>query len=479
MQISEEEYVNMLAGVGFGEEGPSGVYISYDEDEEDFGSSTEPDLEDVTTELLDFRSTINTKKLRISVPRSSHKHHNQRYLDNVLEPINQARGLISGIHDTGTATPTELIALLELDAKLAEQEKRYSDKVPGKKRKKTRLTAQTKVAEIKGYRDRLQKVVAGIGPSMVTDLASKVSSTAAGDKEALSRFVDLLVNGDSSVVEAVFATSKPKPRDLAAVLSTCPATTMTKMCANVMEACKDSPEYVEALIRESLNFEATSQSPSAYFRGSSPAMKLIMEQKRSGEIAGFLKQIGGDVQTAISQMSRRLEIDPKRRKDTGDQLSPGDKGKDKVDDGPAEEPLEDVVDAFATLAKAVLKKLTPEAVPDPLCGYSRILYEDFFSKTQDKKGSREIVSSFLFIRYISPVFSVDLITNPPGGKRLTPDQNRIAVMLSKVLQNIGNQTKASVKEPYMKPFDTLVDQYAELVENLAVGVLLRAGVKNP
>lgn len=478
MQMTDEEYVNMLAGIGFGKEGPSGVYISYDEDEEDFGSSTERDITDVTTELLDFRSTINTKKLRVSVPRSSHKHHNQRYLDNVLEPINQARGALSSIHDTGTATAAEMVQLLELDAKLAEQEKRYSEKVPGKKRKKTRLTAQTKVAEIKGYRDRLQEIVASAGSSMVTDLASKVSSTAAGDKETLSSFVNLLTNGDSSVVKSLLTMSKPNPRELLAVLSTCPSMKMTKMCANLMDACQDIPEYAEALIRESLSSEAASQATSDYFRGSSIAMKLIMQQKQSGEIASFLKQVGGDVQKTISQMSRRLEMDPLKRKDAAP-LSPGDKGKDKVDDGPDDEPLKDVIEAFATLANAVLKKLTPEAVPDPLCGYSRILYEDFYSKTQDKKATREIVSSFLFIRYITPVFNVDLFTNPPGGKTLTADQKRIAMLLSKLLQNIGNQVHFSNKEAYMQPFNSFIDEYADAIHSLATGVLKRAGVKNP
>ncbi|QDU41230.1 GTPase-activator protein for Ras-like GTPase [Maioricimonas rarisocia] len=502
MNITEEEYIDMLAGYDSGGEGTSdlqvtartrrrrGAMIVQPEEltEEIIEEiSEEPDPKELAGTLLDFKSSINTKKLKVKAPLSKHTHHNQGYIEDVLEPISDVSMVLASISDKGTATFSQIKSLLSLNDKLAGKEEEYSGKKSGKILKKSKKGTQDKVDEIHGYREKVDELVASVGRGMVASLADKMPPTDEEDKKEALALIDFLATGSDQAVSSLIVGACPNPQRLAEILAVCPGQTLTPLAEKLIKVCVDMPDYVQVIIEESLHLSAPKESTQSYFRSGSVGMNLIMVQKKAGPISDYLETIGGDVQKLIANSSKRLEVDPSKRIEPPrrEHLQPGTEEDAPVPTQTLEpevepdEHLDVVIATYQKLAQSVLKKLDVDAIPDPICRCARILYDGFVTKTQDKAGAREKVSSFLFIRYISPLFNADLITSPPGGKKLSPDQQRIGIVLGKVLQNIGNQKHFTSKEAFMKPFNSLVDEYADAIDGLATDVLKRAGVQDP
>ncbi|QDU41231.1 GTPase-activator protein for Ras-like GTPase [Maioricimonas rarisocia] len=477
MDMTPEEYVDMLAGYDSGGEGTSGVG-EYDEDSGDEGTSGVDEDEDVTTGLLDFESTINTKKLKAHVPFSKRKHHNQRYLNNVLKPIDEASPVIRRIHDTGEADFGQLKSLLKLTGSLGSQEEKYSKK--DKKKEGKRLVTEAKVSEVHGYREKLETLIVMHGAVCVQGLAGQIPPADEEQQGEIDTFIRMLTEGDPDVVGLLVQVGTPDPAQLVTVLECCPQNKLETLASRLVRACGRAPGYLQVLIEHAIAHEAPNESPADYFRQNPLSMKLLRHQKASGELDEYLQRVGTDVQELIARIDVPLEPQPSRRPPPVPE--PVGKGKETAEPEPEvpeprHPPLEQVIDAYLRMAQRLLDSIDAGAVPDPLCRCCRILYEGFVAQTGNRAGAREKVSSFLFIRYISPLFSNDMIANPPGGKKLSRDQQRIGIMLGKILQGVGNQIPFS--EQYMRPFNVLVNGYAEAIDHLATDVLRRAGVANP
>lgn len=203
----------------------------------------------------------------------------------------------------------------------------------------------------------------------------------------------------------------------------------------------------ESQLTSALGTQAGQENVAFGFRGNTLASSLMSAYAfKVGKT--YLQQTVLPALTGVFNLEESLEVDRFR--------------------GVEEEDLPSHIQGVKNLYAELMGAFTGEGavgrVPNEIKKTAYYIYTKALTESGQEKGAFDLTASFLFLRFINPLLTA-------LASKFQSHPQRVLMLLSKILQNQANQVRFGEKEPYMIPFNDLLEQYEDAMTEFIIGVI--------
>lgn len=294
----------------------------------------------------------------------------------------------------------------------------------------------------------------------VSQDATQVTGDAASDQKAKERAqtntklaAKVFENADHFQRDALLR-SKYEPKALMKVLETAEGNFEDDATTTLLDEFADDPAYLEALANAAIenNFENSPEGTKP-LRGNSIESKFIMRICDTPEMRQVSDEILGDVKAEVKGKNW-----PARCPDSIEETDSQDVKDAKTQERLAwDRSVTELIDVFRTVFAKILAKPIPTAV-SRVC---ETLYATAMKKYGDEDEALRYVGGHVFLRIINPALM--------SAKYASPGDQRNAVRMSKVIQNLANGT--AIKDNGYERLNDLIDELSPQVDAYLRGIV--------
>jgi hypothetical protein len=269
--------------------------------------------------------------------------------------------------------------------------------------------------------------------------------------------------GLKSILDGIAAQLVPSDPSTIVATNKLMDTKMDEYVASVMQARGNDPEAIKAIVLESITaelaetLELTDGTGTTAFRTDSFSSKI--QKKYTEAIAGeALKGLLGGALGRCRNLtnSKDTEVEPEKLKD--------------IPEPERSETIQRNVEKHQQMMEALIEELAQAQIPPEAKAICAHMYQEAAKKfpldgpnaEKNKKQVLALVGGYFFLRVVTPI-----LFNAAAGQ----NWQQAGIFQAKLLQNLANGVRPSIKDPHMKVFDGWFDQmqakFKQILENLA------------